>query len=81
MLFIIILPLVICKIFRIYFVNIKLEIHACSNLSPLFPTMHCVNLKYFGLYQHRTQAHFARVMLTMATQSMFFHFFGRKGIK
>ena len=26
------------------------------------------------LYQQRTQAHFARVMLTMATRSMFFYF-------
>ncbi len=32
----------------------------------------CHNMKYFGLYQHWTQAHFASVMLTMATRSMLF---------
>ncbi len=43
-----------------------------------FISKHCVSMKYFGLYQQSTQAHFARVMLTMATRSMFFFYFSEK---
>ncbi len=30
----------------------KLEIHACSNPSPLFPSTQCFNMKYSELFQH-----------------------------
>ena len=53
------------------YISIKLEIHACSNPSPLFPNIvstQCFNMKYSELFQHWTQAHFACVMWTMATR-------------
>ena len=61
---------------RIYYTR-----NTCMQQPLAFISKHCVNMKYFGLCQQWTQAHFARVMLTMATRSMFFLFFGKKGIK
>ncbi len=42
--------------------------NTCLQQPLAFISKHCVNMKYFGLYQQCTQAHFARVMLTVATR-------------
>ncbi len=52
----------------------RLEIHACRNKPLAFISKHCFNMKYCEYYQHRTQAHFACVTVTMAMRSTFFIF-------
>ena len=62
-----------CYSCSISFTIILLEIHACSNPSLLFPK-NCVNMKYLVLYQHWTQAHFARHFNHSNTTNVFFIF-------
>ena len=59
--------------------------------TPRLFSKHCFNMKYCELYQHRTQAHFARVIFTILnlchgnihgnTKMVFFKFFWTKGHK
>ena len=42
---------------------IKITRNTCLQQPLAFISKHCVNMKYLGLYQQWTQAHFARVML------------------